>query len=76
MPYSNSQTSEIAKKYGCSLKEIIERSGKIEQLRCVALFKNLSKVKFDLLSKKIKTEKVEGGKNVITQGEEGTRFYI
>ena len=70
------KTSEIAKKYGCSLKEIIERSGKIEQLRRVALFKNLSKVKFDLLSKKIKTEKVEGGKNVITQGEEGTRFYI
>ena len=73
---ATAKTSEIRKKYGCSLKEIIERSGKIEQLKKVALFKNLSKVKFDLLAKKIKSEKIENRKNVITQGEEGTRFYI
>jgi len=70
------RTSEIIKKYGCSLKEIIERSSKIEQLKRVALFKNLSAVKFELLSKKIKTEKILDKQNVITQGEEGTRFYI
>ena len=73
---ATAKASEITKKYGCTLKEIIERSGKIEQLRRVALFKNLSKVKFDLLAKKIKTEKIENRHNVITQGEEGTRFYI
>ena len=73
---ATAKTSEITKKYGCSLKEIIERSSKIEQLRRVALFKNLSKVKFDLLAKKIKTEKLLDRQNVITQGEEGTRFYI
>ena len=73
---ATAKTSEIVKKYGCSLKDLIERSSKIEQLRRVALFKNLSKDKFELLAKKIKTEKVENGKNVITQGEEGTRFYI
>jgi CRP-like cAMP-binding protein len=49
---ATAKTSEIKKKNGCSLKEIIERSSKIEQLRRVALFKNLSKVKFDLLAKK------------------------
>ena len=73
---ATAKTSEIKKKNGCSLKEIIERSSKIEQLRRVALFKNLSKVKFDLLAKKIKTEKIPAKHNVITQGEEGTRFYI
>ena len=73
---ATAKTSEITKKYGCSLKDIIERSSKIEQLRRVALFKNLSKVKFDLLAKKIKTEKLLDRQNVITQGEEGTRFYI
>ena len=73
---ATAKASEITKKYGCTLKEIIERSGKIEQLRRVALFKNLSKVKFDLLAKKIKSEKIENRHNVITQGEEGTRFYI
>ena len=73
---ATAKTSEIKKKYGCSLKELIERSGKIEQLRRVALFKNLTQVKFDLLAKKIKTEKILDKKNVITQGEEGTRYYI
>ena len=73
---ASAKTEEITKKYGCSLKEIVERSGKIEQLRRVALFKNLSKVKFDLLSKKIKSEKILDKQNIITQGEEGTRFYI
>ena len=73
---ATAKTSEIKKKYGCSLKELIERSGKIEQLRRVALFKNLTQVKFDLLAKKIKTEKILDKHNVITQGEEGTRFYI
>ena len=73
---ATAKTSEITKKYGCSFKDIIERSGKIEQLRRVALFKNLSQVKFDLLAKKIKSEKILNKNNVITQGEEGTRFYI
>ena len=73
---AKAKTSDIQKKYKCSLKELIERSSKIEQLKNVALFKNLTKEKFDLLAKKIKTEKIPDKQNVITQGEEGTRFYI
>ena len=73
---AKAKTSDIEKRYKCSLKELIERSGKIEQLRNVALFKNLSKDKFDLLAKKIKIEQIPNKQNVITQGEEGTRFYI
>ena len=73
---AKAKTSDIEKKYKCSLKELIERSSKIEQLRNVALFKNLSKDKFDLLASKIKTESIPDKQNLITQGEEGTRFYI
>ena len=73
---AKAKTSDIEKRYKCSLKELIERSGKIEQLKNVALFKNLSKDKFDLLAKKIKIEQIPNKQNVITQGEEGTRFYI
>ena len=73
---ARAKTSDIEKKYKCSLKELIERSGKIAQLKNVALFKNLSKDKFDLLAKLIKTEHIPNKQNVITQGEEGTRFYI
>ena len=73
---AKAKTSDIEKKYKCTLKELIELCSKIEQLKKVALFKNLSKDKFNLLAKKIKSEKIPGGQNVITQGEEGTRFYI
>jgi cGMP-dependent protein kinase len=73
---ARAKTSDIQKKYKCSLKDLIEQSSKVEQLKNVALFKNLTKEKFDLLATKIKTEKIPDRHNVITQGEEGTRFYI
>ena len=73
---AKAKTSDIEKKYKCTLKELIERSSKIEQLKKVSLFKNLSKDKFNLLANKIKTEFIPDKQNVITQGEEGTRFYI
>ena len=73
---ATAKISEIVKSYKCSLKDLVERSLLIEQLKGVALFKNLSKEKFDLLARKIKSEKIPSGSNVITQGEEGTRFYI
>jgi len=73
---AKAKTSDIQKKYHCSLKDLIEQSSKVEQLKNVALFKNLTKEKFDLLATKIKTEKIPDRHNVITQGEEGTRFYI
>ena len=73
---AKAKISDIEKKYKCTLKELTERSGKIDQLKNVALFKNLTKEKFNLLSKLIKTEQIPDKKNLITQGEEGTRFYI
>ena len=70
------KSSDLKQHFKCSLKMLGEKSSLIEQLREVNLFKNLTNAKLENLSKKIKVEKVPNGKNVITQGEEGTRFYI
>ena len=70
------KNTEIKRHFNCSLKMLGEKSSFIEQLRKVNLFKNFTNAKLENLSKKIKVEKVANGKNLITQGEEGSRFYI
>ena len=70
------KNSDLKKHFKCSLKLLGEKSSFIEQLKKVNLFKNFTTAKLENLSKKIKIEKVLKGNNVITQGEEGTRFYI
>ena len=78
-PYSLlaiAKMSDVKNHFKCSLKSLGEKSSFIEQLRKVNLFKNFTNAKLENLQKKIKVEKVANGKNVITQGEEGTRFYI
>jgi len=67
---------KILKIFGCSLKEQLDKSSVIDSLRKVNLFKTFTTAKLENLSQKIKIEKIPQGKNVITQGEEGTRFYI
>ena len=61
------KNSDLKQHFKCSLKMLGEKSSFIEQLK---------NAKLEILSKKIKVEKVANNKNVITQGEEGTRFYI
>ena len=70
------KNSDLKQHFKCSLKMLGEKSSFIEQLIKVNLFKNFTNAKLEVLSKKIKVEKVANGKNLITQGEEGTRFYI
>ena len=70
------KNTDIKQHFKCSLKMLGEKSSFIEQLKKVNLFKNFTNAKLENLSKKIKVEKVANGKNLITQGEEGTRFYI
>ena len=67
---------KVKNHFKCSLKMLGEKSSFIDQLRKINLFKNFTNSKLENLSKKIKVEKIPNGKNVITQGEEGTRFYI
>ena len=68
--------NDFKQHFKCSLKELGEKANSIEQLRKVNLFKNFTNQKLEDLSRKIKIEKIPNGKNVITQGEQGTRFYI
>ena len=70
------KSSDVKQHFKCSLKSLGEKSNFIEQLKKVNLFKNFTNAKLEKLSRKINIAKVPNGKNVITQGEEGTRFYI
>ena len=67
---------KFEKYFKCSIKELLDKSSAIERLKQVNLFKTFTNAKLENLSEKIKIEKIPNGKNVITQGEEGTRFYI
>ena len=69
-------TEKFEKYFKCSIKELLDKSSAIERLKQVNLFKTFTNTKLENLSEKIKIEKIPNGKNVITQGEEGTRFYI
>ena len=60
----------------CSFKESIDKSSSMQQLKKVNLFKSLNENKLEDIFRKIKFEKISDGQNIITQGEEGTRFYI
>ena len=70
------ETKSVLDIFQCTMKELIEKSVSIERLRKVNLFKNFSTGKLDLVSQKIKICLIKNGQNLITQGEEGTRFYI
>ncbi len=70
------ETEKFENYFKCSIKELLDKSSAIERLKQVNLFKTFTNTKLENLSEKIKIEKIPNGKNVITQGEEGTRFYI
>ena len=48
----------------------------INQLKIVPIFRNFTDSKFEEILQKIKTEKIEKNQNLITEGEEGNKFYI
>ena len=69
-------TSDIVKHFNSSIAELIDKSSAIERLKKVHLFKNFTGKKLETIAEKIKIDKINNGDNVITQGEEGTRFFI
>ena len=70
------KTADILKQLNCSFKESVEKSSALQQLKKVNIFKNLPLKKLEDIFIKIKVEKYNKGKNIMTQGEEGSRFYI
>lgn len=68
--------SKFIEELGGTIDQLIEKSKAIESISKIALFKNFSQQKMQLISKMIKIEKFENGKNIIKQGESGNKFFI
>ena len=67
---------EIIKYLNFSFVEYADKYLAIEQLKNVPIFKNFTDSKFENILQKLKTQKIEKNKNLITEGEEGNKFYI
>lgn len=68
--------SEFSKLLGGSVQDILEKSIIIDTLQKVPLFRNFSLQKLEHIAQTIKTEKYKNGEKIITEGEEGSTFYI
>jgi cGMP-dependent protein kinase 1 len=68
--------SNVIKILGSSFLDILSLSSVIESLQKVHLFKNFTYKKLENLSEKIGLEKYENGQKIISQGEDGNKFYI
>ena len=64
----------------CYLKntfvEYADKYSAINQLKNIPIFKDFTESKFQNILQKIKTQKIEKNNNLITEGEEGNKFYI
>ena len=69
-------TKDLLNYLKCSFSEYIKHYSLIKQLKNVPIFRNFTEVKFEDILKKLKIEKIPKGKNLITEGEEGTKFFI
>ena len=61
---------------GGNMQNIQKKSNQMTSFDQIALFKNLSEDKIELLQSKLAIEKFENGRKIITQGEQGDKFYI
>lgn len=68
--------TEFKNLLGGDLAHIQKKIAEVSTFDNIAMFKNLSEDKLEILQSKIKIEKFEGGKKIINQGETGDKFYI
>ena len=61
---------------GGNFKKLMAQNNIIESLAQVQIFKNLTLKKLENLVQAIGEESFKNGENVMTQGEEGNKFYI
>ena len=69
-------TNEFLSLLGGSFKELMDQTEIIKSLSKISIFKNLSNSKLEYLVQVISEEKFEDGENIVTQGENGDKFYI
>ena len=74
--FAKCKTEDIINYLNCSFIEYIEKFSVINQLKNVPIFRNFTDSKFENILQKLKNEKISKGKNLITEGEEDTKFYI
>ena len=70
------QTEEIINHLNHSFMEYADKYTAIKHLKNVPLFKNFTESKLENILKKIKTEKIKKNDKLITEGQEGNKFYI
>lgn len=66
----------FVKVLGGSLATILSRGKILESINKVPIFQQLPQTKKNLLIQTLKKQKIENGKAIINQDEEGSRFYI
>ena len=74
--FVEANTKDILEIFGNSFLNMINMSNIVQSLRKVSLFKVISPKKLTEIGQKIKIQSFNKGEKVITQGEEGTKFYI
>ncbi len=67
---------KFTKCLGGSFTKLINKNSIIDSLLKVQIFRNLTSKKLEHLAEIIGVENYENGTNIITQGEEGNKFYI
>ena len=67
---------KLKNELGGNMQNIQKKSNQMTSIDQIALFKNLSDDKIELIESKLKIEKFENGRKIITQGEQGDKFYI
>lgn len=67
---------KFTKCLGGSFTKLINQKSIIDSLLKVQIFRNLTSKKLEHLAEIIGVENYENGTNIITQGEEGNKFYI
>lgn len=69
-------TAELEKHFKYPLKEFLLRNKAMERIKQIELFKHFTRKKLEAILEKIKIAVVKNGQNIITQGEEGNKFFI
>ena len=70
------KTENIINYLKCSFVEYADKYMAITQLKNIPIFKNFTETKYENILQKLNIEKIQKSNNLITEGEEGNKFYI